>query len=199
MPIANALVAFYSSHGLADQSRWLFSHMPERDIVSWNSIISGHWKHSQALTYFHQMQEDGVLPDAITFVSLLSTCAHLGLVREGESFFSLMREEYGINPIMEHYACMVNLYGRAGLIAKAYEIIVRKMEFEAGPTVWGALLYACSLNANAEIGEIAAHKLFELEPDNEHNFELLMRIYDSQGRLDDMERVKRMMLDRGLD
>lgn len=198
LPIINALIASYSSYGLLDQARWLFSHMLERDIVSWNSIISAHQKDSRALTYFHQMQEDGVMPNAITFVSLLSTCAHLGLVREGESFFSLMREEYRIKPIMEHYACMVNLYGRAGLIAEAYEIIVRKMELEAGPTAWGALLYACFLNANADIGEIAAHKLFELEPDNEHNFELLMRIYDSQGRSDDAERVKQMMLDRGL-
>ncbi|KAJ8448633.1 hypothetical protein Cgig2_010520 [Carnegiea gigantea] len=199
LPIINALIASYSSYGLLDQARWLFSHMLERDIVSWNSIISAHQKDSRALTYFHQMQEDGVMPNAITFVLLLSTCAHLGLVREGESFFSLMREEYRIKPIMEHYACMVNLYGRAGLIAEAYEIIVRKMELEAGPTAWGALLYACSLNANADIGEIAAHKLFELEPDNEHNFELLMRIYDSQGRSDDVERVKQMMLARGLD
>lgn len=199
LPISNSLIAFYSCHGLLDQARWLFSNMLEHDIVSWNSIISAHRKDPRALTYFRQMKDVGATPDAITFVSLLSACAHLGLVREGESFFSLMKDEYGIEPIMEHYACMVNLYGRAGLIAKAYEIVVEEMEFEAGPTVWGALMYACFLHANAEIGEIAARKLFELEPDNEHNFELLMRIYHSLGRLDDMERVRKMMIDRGLD
>lgn len=167
LTITNALIAFYSSHGLLDQARWLFSQMPKRDIFSWNSIISAHRKDHRALTYFQQMEKDGEIPDAITFVSLLSACAHLGLVREGESFFSLMREEYGIKPIMEHYACVVNLYGKAGLIDEAYEIILTKMEFEAGPTVWGALLYACSLNTNAEISEIAARKLFDMEPDNE--------------------------------
>lgn len=199
LPITNSLIVFYSNHGLLDQSRWLFAHMPEKDIVSWNSIISAHRNNPQALTYFEQMENTGAKPDAVTFVSLLSVCAHLGLVKEGESFFSLMTDKYEISPILEHYACLVNLYGRAGLIDEAYNIITRKMELEAGPTVWGALLYACFLHANAEIGELAAQQLFELEPDNEHNFELLIRIYDILGRSEDSERVRTMMVDRGLD
>ncbi|XP_021725732.1 pentatricopeptide repeat-containing protein At4g25270, chloroplastic-like [Chenopodium quinoa] len=199
LPITNSLIVFYSNHGLLDQCRWLFSHMPGKDIVSWNSIISAHKNNVRALTYFEQMENTGATPDAITFVALLSACAHLGLVNEGESFFSQMTDEYEITPIMEHYACLVNLYGRAGLIHVAYDIITRKMEFEAGPTVWGALLYACFLHANAEIGELAAQHLFDLEPDNEHNFELLIRIYDKLGRSDDSERVRTMMVDRGLD
>ncbi|XP_074319593.1 pentatricopeptide repeat-containing protein At4g25270, chloroplastic [Silene latifolia] len=198
LPITNSLIVFYSSNGLLRQSRWLFSYMPEKDIISWNSIISAHRNDTRVLTYFEQMESNGSTPDTITFVTLLSACAHLGLVKEGESFFSLMREKYGITPSMEHYACMVNLYGRAGLITQAYDIISSKMEFEAGPSVWGALLYACFLHVNAEIGELAAQKLFELEPDNEFNFELLIRIYDNLGRLNDSERVRKMMNDRGL-
>ncbi|XP_019104125.2 pentatricopeptide repeat-containing protein At4g25270, chloroplastic [Beta vulgaris subsp. vulgaris] len=199
LPITNSFIVFYSNHGLLDQCRWLFSHIPEKDIISWNSIISAHRNDHQVLTYFEQMENTGVTPDAITFVSLLSACAHLGLVKEGESVFSLMINEYAITPIMEHYACLVNLYGRAGLIYEAYDIIASTMEFEAGPTVWGALLYACFLHSNAEIGELAAQQLFELEPDNERNFELLIRIYDNLGRPEDSERVRKMMEDRGLD
>ena len=85
------------------------------------------------------------------------------------------------------------------MIDEAYDIISKKMEFEAGPTVWGALLYACFLHANCETGELAAQQLFELEPDNEHNFELLIRIYENLGRLEDSRRVKMMMINRGLD
>ncbi|GMH19701.1 hypothetical protein Nepgr_021542 [Nepenthes gracilis] len=199
LSIANSLIGLYSYHGMLHRARWLFSHMPEKDVVSWNSIISAHGKHPKALSYFHQMQIEATLPDSSTFSSLLSVCASLGLVRDGERFFSLMREEFGITPRMEHYGCMVNLYGKAGLIDKAYEIVARKMEFEAGPTVWGALLYACYVHGNVDIGEVAAAKLFELEPDNEHNFELLMKIYKSLGRVDDMDMVRKMMLDRGLD
>ncbi|KAJ8772117.1 hypothetical protein K2173_027294 [Erythroxylum novogranatense] len=196
--IANSLILWYANNGKLDLACWVFDHMPERDIVSWNSVISAHRMDPKALSYFECMEKDGILPDNITYVSTLSACAHLGLVKDGERLYSLMIEKYGIEPITEHYACMVNLYGRAGLINEAYAIIVEKMEFEASPTMWGALLYACYLHGNVEIGEIAAGNLFELEPDNEHNFQLLMEIYGNEGRASDVERVRTMLADRGL-
>ncbi|CAK9159106.1 unnamed protein product [Ilex paraguariensis] len=199
MSIANSLIVMYSNRGKLDRASWLFDHMPERDVVSWNSIISAHSKDPKVLSYFQRMESVGSLPDGITFVSLLSACAHLGMVKDGERLFSMMIEKYGTSPIMEHYACLVNLYGRAGLINEAFDIVVNRMEYEAGPTVWGALLYACYLHGNVDIGETAAKILFELEPDNEHNFELLMKIYWNAGRLEDAERVRSMMVERGLD
>ncbi|XP_057475600.1 pentatricopeptide repeat-containing protein At4g25270, chloroplastic [Actinidia eriantha] len=198
LSVANSLIVLYSNHGKLDRARWVFDKMPERDVVSWNSIISAHCNDPKALLYFSRMETVGTLPDSVTFVSLLSACAHLGLVKDGERLFLLMRERYGISPVMEHYACMVNLFGRAGLIDEAYEIVSR-MEFKAGPTVWGALLYACYLHGNVDVGEVAAQRLFELEPDNEHNFELLMNIYGNAGRSEDVERVRTMMVERGLD
>ncbi|XP_047157230.1 pentatricopeptide repeat-containing protein At4g25270, chloroplastic-like [Vigna umbellata] len=193
-------MVMYSSHGRLEKACWIFNQMPERDVVSWNSIISAHRNRREALALLEQMEEAGVEPDKITFVSILSACAHLVLVKEGERVFALMREKYKIKPIMEHYGCMVNLYGRAGLIKKAYSIILDGMGYEAaGPTLWGALLYACFLHGDTTIGEIAANRLFDLEPDNEHNFVLLMGIYENSGRLEDMERVRMMMVDRGLD
>ncbi|KAK7404234.1 hypothetical protein VNO78_04945 [Psophocarpus tetragonolobus] len=200
LSIANSLIMMYSNHGRLEKARWIFNLMPERNVVSWNSIISAHCKRREALAYFEQMEKSGVKPDKITFVSILSACAYLGLVKDGERVFALMREKYKIKPIMEHYGCMVNLYGRAGVIKKAYSVIVDEMDAEAaGPTLWGALLYACFLHRDATIGEIAANRLFDLEPDNEHNFVLLMRIYENAGRLEDMERVRMMLVDRGLD
>ncbi|CAK8566161.1 unnamed protein product [Lathyrus sativus] len=200
LSIANSLIVVYSSNGRLDKARSIFNQMPERDIVSWNSIISAHRKHPEAIAYFEKMEEAGENPDKITFVSLISACAHLGLVNDGERLFALMCEKYKIKPIMEHYGCMVNLYGRAGLIEKAYSIIVDGMGSEAaGPTLWGALLYACVLHGNVTIGEISANKLFELEPDNEHNFVLLMKIYENTGKLEDMEKIRKMLADRGLD
>jgi pentatricopeptide repeat protein len=200
LSIANSLIIVYSKHGRLDKARSIFNLMPERDVVSWNSIISAHRKCREAITYFEKMEEAGEVPDKVTFVSLISACAHLGLVNDGERLFALMYEKYKIKPIMEHYGCMVNLYGRAGLIEKAYGIIVGGMSSEAaGPTLWGALLYACFLHGNVTIGEISANKLFELEPNNEHNFVLLMKIYENAGKLEDMEKIRMMLVDRGLD
>ncbi|XP_048446601.1 pentatricopeptide repeat-containing protein At4g25270, chloroplastic-like [Pyrus x bretschneideri] len=199
LSIANALISAYSKHHELNRARWLFSHMPERDVVTWNTIISAHSKSREALLYFDQMEKDGALPDSITFVSILSACANLRLVKDGQRLYSVMKNRYRISPIMEHYACMVNLYGRSGRIKEAYGIITDGMEFEAGPTVWGALLYACYLYGNVDIGEVAAEKLFDLKPDNEYNFKLLMKIYGNVGMLEDVERVRLMMVDRGLD
>ncbi|RID78736.1 hypothetical protein BRARA_A01531 [Brassica rapa] len=199
LSVANALIVLYSKMGQLSQACFVFDQMLERDIVSWNAIISAHSKDSNGLKYFEEMQRADVRPDVITFVSVLSLCANTGMVEDGERIFSLMPKEYGINPKMEHYACMVNLYGRAGMMQEAYSMIVREMGFEAGPTVWGALLYACYIHGNSDIGEVAAQRLFELEPDNEHNFELLMRIYSKAKRIEDVERVRQMMVDRGLE
>ncbi|CAA7060223.1 unnamed protein product [Microthlaspi erraticum] len=199
LSVANALIVLYSKRGELRQACFVFDQMVERDTVSWNAIISAHSRDSNGLRYFEEMRLGNARPDGITFVSVLSLCANKGMVEEGERLFSLMSKEYGVKPRMEHYACMVNLYGRAGMLEEAYSVIVQEMEFEAGGTVWGALLYACYIHGNADIGEVAGKRLFELEPDNEHNFELLMRIYGKAKRTEDVERVRQMMVDRGLE
>ncbi|XP_074372679.1 pentatricopeptide repeat-containing protein At4g25270, chloroplastic [Apium graveolens] len=199
LSVANSLIVLYSNNNRLDCATWLFDQMYERDVVSWNSIISAYCKRSEALLYFESMRKTNIFPDRVTFVSLLSTCAHLGMVKDGDMLFTMMRDEYKITPVMEHYACMVNLYGRAGMIEEAYDMIMNQMEIKAGPTVWGALLYACYLHGNVDVGEIAAASLFELESDNEHNFEILMNIYKNSGRLEGVQRIKLMIEERGLD
>ncbi|KAL8049840.1 hypothetical protein ABFX02_06G045200 [Erythranthe guttata] len=199
LSIANSLIVFYSNQNSIERARWLFECMRETDVVSWNSIISAHSKDSIALDYFNDMVNSDITPDVITFVSVLSACANLGMVSDGERIFSMMVDRYKMSPCMEHYACMVNLYGRAGLVDEAYKFIVNGMGIEAGPTVWGALLYGCYLHGNADVGEIAANRLFELEPDGEHNFELLIKIYRKTGRFEDVRRIRNMMMERGLE
>ncbi|KAG9159671.1 hypothetical protein Leryth_017418 [Lithospermum erythrorhizon] len=198
LSIANSLIVYYSKQCELEKLRWLFNNMSQRDIVSWNSIISAHSKQIEALEYFESMLSSDVSPDKITFVSLLSACARMGMVKEGQSLFTMMRDRYRIDPVMEHYACLVNLYARVGFVEEALEII-DGMEFDAGPTVWGPLLYGCFLHGNVDIAEIACENLFELEPDNEQNFELLMKVYHNAGRLEDVEKVRLMMVERGLD
>ncbi|XP_058086193.1 pentatricopeptide repeat-containing protein At4g25270, chloroplastic [Magnolia sinica] len=200
LSVANSLISMYGVMGQLHHAFEVFEGMGERDTVSWNAIISAHGKHGrQALMIFQQMENSGVSPDDITFISLLSACAHSGAVEEGRQLFAKMEETYGIKPWMEHCACMVNLLGRAGFIDEAYDFITKRMAFEGGPTVWGALLHACSVHGNVGVGEIAAERLFELEPDNAHNFDLMMKIYVDAGRWEDEERVRKMMRNRGLD
>lgn len=200
LSVTNSLITMYSEQNRPDLARLIFESMPERDLVSWNAIISAHRRDHRVLAMFRQMEEDsGVLPDRVTFVSLLSACGNLGLVEEGKRLFAEMEQRYKMKPGMEHYGCMVNLLGRAGYIDEAYELISKRMPFDGGPTVWGALLFACSVHGEVSTAEVAAERLFELEPDNEHNFELLMMIYQDAGRREDVDRVRRMMEERGLE
>eukprot|EP00268_Persea_americana_P039992 TRINITY_DN39682_c0_g2_i1.p1 TRINITY_DN39682_c0_g2~~TRINITY_DN39682_c0_g2_i1.p1 ORF type:complete len:561 (+),score=80.94 TRINITY_DN39682_c0_g2_i1:104-1684(+) len=198
--VANSLISMYAEAGRLDCACNVFEKMPERDVVSWNAIISAHCKYlNKAMMFFEEMENLGVSPDSITFTSLLSACANSCCLEDGRRLFAKMEEAYGMSPLMEHYACMVNLLGRAGLIDEAYEFIAKRLEFEGGPTVWGALLNACLIHGNVKVGEIAAERLFELEPDNEYNFELLRKIYQNAGRYEEEEKVKQMMMDRGFD
>lgn len=197
--VANSLITMYSVRGQLTRARFIFNSMKEKDLVSWNAIISANRRDRRVLSIFRQMEDSGTTPDGITFVLLLSACANLGLVEDGWKLFDEMQIRHGIKPRMEHYGCMVNLLGRAGLVEEGLELVSGMMPFDGGPTVWGALLYACSVHGNVRIGEIAAERLFELEPDNEHNFELLRRIYCDAGRLEDADRVEKMTSDRGLE
>ncbi|KAK5784984.1 hypothetical protein PVK06_039525 [Gossypium arboreum] len=133
--------AFFCSLKIAAQIHgWVLRRGIEWNTSVVNAMIVvysnlGKLDGAKALLYFEQMVRSGTSPDSITFVAILSACAHLGLVNNGERLFWLMRKKYGIDPRMEHYACMVNLYGSAGLIDEAFNMIVERMEFEAGPTV----------------------------------------------------------------
>ncbi|XP_078448086.1 tetratricopeptide repeat (TPR)-like superfamily protein [Wolffia australiana] len=195
--VGNALIAMYGNHGRVVHSRRVFAVMAEKDVVSWNAVIAAHRRDEQAVAIFAEMVAAGVAPDEVTFVSLLDACAKTGMVDEGCQLFATMEASFGVRPKVEHLSCMVNLLGRAGLVDEAYEL-VRKMELEASPTVWGALLYACSLHGNVAVAEVAAAALLELEPDNAHNFELLAKVYSDVGRWVEAAEVKKMIAERGL-
>ncbi|KAK8944589.1 Pentatricopeptide repeat-containing protein [Platanthera zijinensis] len=196
---ANSLITMYSEHGELARAQRIFNAMPEKDLVSWNAIISANRRSRRALGLYRLMEDSGTPPDSITFVLLLSACANLGLVGEGRKVFDEMQSRHGIKPAMEHYGCMTNLLGRAGLVDEAMDLVTGIMPFDGGHAVWGSLLHACAVQGNVGIGEKAADQLFDLEPDNEHNFSLLRKIYSDGGRMEDADKVEKLARDRGLE
>ncbi|KAF4385430.1 hypothetical protein G4B88_005762 [Cannabis sativa] len=172
---------------------WAFRQGMGWNLSIANSLIVLYAKHGEldrAQRVFDQCLRGMLFLGTLSFRLILKTQKH---------WFIFSRWRVLLHCLTILHSCMVNLFGRAGLIEEAYNVIVEQMEFEAGPTVWGALLYACYLHKDVGVGEIAAARLFELEPDNERNFELLMKIYANADRLEDVERVRKMMVDRGLD
>ncbi|XXG75313.1 hypothetical protein AAC387_Pa07g3845 [Persea americana] len=198
--VVNALVTMYVKCGSLEAARQIFDQMCRKDVVSWNSMISGYGIHGfgrEAIRLFEEMMGAGVEPNVITFVSVLEACSHVGLVEEGKGLFECMVRKYRIFPSVEHYACMVDLLGRAGQLDEAAKII-EMMRIEPDPIVWSSLLGACRIHGNVELAERASIRLFELEPLNAGNYVLLADIYSEARMWDDVDRVKKLLEARGL-
>ncbi|XP_042504322.1 pentatricopeptide repeat-containing protein At3g16610 [Macadamia integrifolia] len=197
--IGNALIDMYSKCGKVDVAREVFDKIPYKDIVSWNAMIAGYGLHGlgkEAVALFHALLTVSLKPDDVTFICLLSACSHSGLVAEGKQWFYSMNCDFNIIPRMEHYICMVDLLGRGGLLDEAYDFI-KKMPFEPDVRVWGALLGACRIHENIELGEKVSKTIQKLGPEGTGNFVLLSNIYSAAGRWDDAAHVRIMQRDLG--
>eukprot|EP01018_Ginkgo_biloba_P002445 Gb_38364 [translate_table: standard] len=198
--VGSALVDMYAKCSSIQDARKVFDKIYQKNVVSWNVMISGYAMHGYgevALRLFHEMQKAGLKPDDITFTGVLSACSHAGLVDEGWQYFHSISQDYGLTPRMEHYACMVDLLGRAGHLDEAYNFI-EKMPLEPDACVWGALLGACRIHCNVELGKCVSEQLFVIEPQNGGNYVLLSNIYAATGRWDDAVKVRKLMKDKRL-
>ncbi|KAL7153298.1 hypothetical protein ABFS83_04G158300 [Erythranthe nasuta] len=196
IPVNNALTDTYSKCGSIDMALLVFQRMPgEKSIVSWTSIIAGlaiQGYGEEALSLFHEMEYSGIKPDGILFVTILYACSHSGLVEKGEEIFNRMTKIYGITPEIEHYGCMVDLYGRAGQLAKAYDFVT-KMTISPNAVIWRTLLGACSFHGDLQLAEQVKRRLSELDPKNSGDHVLLSNIYAFAGKWKDVATVRRSM------
>lgn len=198
--LSTALLTMYAKCGAMDLARDVFNDMPDKNIVSWNSMIMGYGLHGhgeKALQMFVEMEKRGLMPNDVTFICVLSACTHAGMVLEGWWYFDLMHRVYKIEPKVEHYGCLVDLLGRAGLMKESEEL-VRTSPVNAGPALWGALLSACQTHSNSELGKLVAKHLIGLDPTDIGPYVLLSNIYAMEGKWDDVENVRNLMKDKGL-
>ncbi|KAL2550566.1 putative pentatricopeptide repeat-containing protein [Forsythia ovata] len=200
LSVENALIDMYAKCGCLSEAREVFNGMRLRDVVSWTSMMSAYGRSGEghrAIELFTKIQDLGLIPDSIAFVSILSACSHAGLLSEGRHYYRLMTEEYKIVPRLEHCACMVDLLGRAGRVEEAYNF-TSQMPLKPNERVWGALLSACHVYNNMDIGLVAADHLFQLAPEQSGYYVLLSNIYAKAGRWKDVTSIRSIMKGRGI-
>ncbi|KMZ73585.1 Pentatricopeptide repeat-containing protein [Zostera marina] len=202
MVLETALVDLYVKCASLKLARRVFDQMPNRNLISWSTMISGygvHGKGKDAIKLFNEMKRShsDIKPDSIIFIALLSACSHSGLIDDGWRCFNSMKKEFGVVPRSEHYACMVDLMGRAGQLNTALKFI-KDMPIVADADVWGSLLGACRIHLNVEMAEIAAKSLLELDPKNSGRYILLSNIYTYSGKRNEADGVRALMKKRGI-
>ncbi|PIN01113.1 hypothetical protein CDL12_26385 [Handroanthus impetiginosus] len=152
---------------------------------------------TEAISFFKKMLIDRVKPDSITFLGLLSGCSGQGFVDDGIEFFHLMSSKYGLNPNVKHYGCMVDLFGRAGKLEKALEII-ENSPFSNSTILWRTFLASCKIHKDIDNGEKAMRKLKESGAFNAGDCILLAGIYADAKDLEGVVRMRIMIKYEGL-
>ncbi|KAF5739946.1 putative pentatricopeptide repeat-containing protein [Tripterygium wilfordii] len=198
--VASSLITMYAKCGSLGDACRIFEETENCNVVCWTAIIAACQLHgcaNKVIDLFEEMVGEGIKPDYITFVCVISACSHSGRVKEGYNYFSSMTKVHGMNPAHEHYACMVDLLGRAGRLEEAKKFI-EAMPIKPDASVLGALLGACTSHGNLELGIEVAEMLFELEPDNSGNYVLLCNMYSRHGKLREADEIRRLMGIKGV-
>lgn len=202
--VGSALVDMYGKCGSIEDCERAFFSLPRRNLICWNALIGGYahqGKADKALELFKEMinrrNAEPLNPNYVTFVCVLSACSRGGKVKMGMEIFNSMKEKYGVDPRAEHYACAVDMLGRAGLVEQAYQLI-KEMRVDPTISIWGALLGACKMHGKPELGKIAAENLFKLDPQDSGNHVLLSNMLAAAGRWDEANSVREEMKDVGI-
>ncbi|KAG2401987.1 Pentatricopeptide repeat-containing protein [Vigna angularis] len=200
LSVGNALITMYARCGLVEAADTVFVTMPYVDSVSWNAMIAALAQHGhgvKAIQLYEQMLREDILPDRITFLTILSACSHAGLVKEGRHYFDTMRAHYGITPEEDHYSRLIDLLCRAGMFSEAKNV-TESMPFEPSAPIWEALLSGCRIHGNTELGIQAAEKLLKLMPQQDGTYISLSNMYATLGQWDEVARVRKLMRERGV-
>lgn len=196
--VYNALIDMYAKSGNSEMAYDIFKESIYKDVFTWTTMIAGfavHGSGKQAMEVFFEMLSAGIEPNEVTFVAVLSACSHAGFINEGRKWFASMSRDYNIEPHLEHYGCMVDLLGRAGLLSEA-EILIGKMGMEPDGVMWRSLLGACLVHGNVRLALIAGKEIMKREPDDDGVYVLLWNLYASSNRWEEALEMRNRMRNR---
>ncbi|CAN6322118.1 unnamed protein product [Urochloa humidicola] len=198
--LCNALIDALAKCGDVDGAVAVFQGMEERTVVSWTSVIDAlamEGRGMEAVGVFEHMKTAGVPPDDVVFIGVLTACSHAGMVDEGRGYFDSMKMECGIEPKIEHYGCMVDMFGRAGMVEEAVEF-VQKMPMKPNPIILRSLVAACRAHGRLELSESITRNLLNEYPAHDANYVMLSNVYALTQRWKEKSEIRREMSKRGI-
>lgn len=196
--VETAIIDFYCKSGSIADAQNIFVDISRQNLAACNAMIMGFAQHgcyNEVISLFKRMTELDIKPDEITYLGILQSCCHAGLVNEANIHLNSMFEFHGLVPCLEHYATMVDLLGRVGLIEEA-RLVIDNMPVSPDAQVWQSLLSTCHNCGNLEVGEIAAKELLKLQPENDSAYILLSNLYARAHDWDAVRRLRREMKDK---
>ncbi|VVB09262.1 unnamed protein product [Arabis nemorensis] len=196
--VGNALVNMYAKSGSIEDARKAFSFMTFRDIITWNTMIGGLTHHGlgrEALEAFDKMMIAGEIPNHITFISILQACSHIGFVEQGLYYFNQLMKQFGVQPDLRHYTCIVRLLSKAGLFREA-EDFMKTAPIEWDVVAWRSLLNACYVRRNYRLGKRVGKFAIEMYPKDSGMYILLSNIHAKSKEWEDVARVRSLMKKR---
>ncbi|KAF7827541.1 pentatricopeptide repeat-containing protein [Senna tora] len=197
--VGSALIDGYSKAGMVQDARRMFdSNLSDMNIVGWNALMAGYAQqgdHDSTLELFNLMEAQGFVPDEYSFLAVLTSLYNSGMFLQSEHWLTRMKLEYGLEPTLEHYTCLVGVMGRAGQLDKA-ERIALTMPFKPDAAVWRALLSACAIHGAADKAWSMATRVLELQPHDDTAYVILANVLSAAERWDDVAKVRWMMKDR---
>ncbi|KAL6642291.1 hypothetical protein ACP70R_020472 [Stipagrostis hirtigluma subsp. patula] len=197
--VASSLVDVYARCGQIEKAYVVFADMEYKNVVLWNTMIASLTRHGrfwEAMIIFEKMQQVGLFPNEVTYLSMMSVCSHAGLVEEARHYFNLLVSDQTVEPNVLHYSCMVDVLGRCGKTGEAWELI-QQMPFEPTISMWGSLLASCRKYRHVRLARIAAEQLFQLEPENGGNHILLSDVYAASGNWENAVLAREYLKDSG--
>ncbi|KAI5064467.1 hypothetical protein GOP47_0021137 [Adiantum capillus-veneris] len=193
--LSNALISMYAKCGALPKAARLLEGLPSRDVISWNAMMAGYIQKGEgehAIACYEKMQSEGLSPDATTFLCVLTACSRLGFVEIAQRNFWKMIVVYGVKPGLEHYTCMVNLFGRVGHLQDAVEIIKRLPYSDSA--VWSSLLGACQKWGDVSVGKWGFDRAIQVDKDDAAPYTLMASIYAAVGMQDDAGHIEAMRI-----
>ncbi|XP_060176155.1 putative pentatricopeptide repeat-containing protein At3g23330 [Lycium barbarum] len=208
--LQSLLIEMYGKCGLVEKARHVFDMVGfrcrerKKDVVLWTSMLGvcgRNGKFEEAISLFNDMVMDGIKPDGVALLTVLSACSHTGHINLGMEYFESMASNYSLEPSPEHYSCVIDLLCHAGELDRAWNLINDLSYEENGNftvTLWGTLLSACHNFDNVEIGKLAAQRALDLDPQNDGVYVLLSNMYTRNGMWNEIEMLREQIKEKGL-